>query len=204
MRAQDPDPQGMTVDKSDADLFAEEMEGVTPLPADGRALPRGEPGEPTPAQLARRRAAEAESGDLNPLTLGEVRAVAPFDQLAWKQAGVQEGVYRKLRLGRYPLQATLDLHRMTVREARDALYRFVLEAVALDLRTVLVTHGRGERSATPGRIKSYVARWLEDLPEVLAFHSAQRQHGGFGAPYVLLRKSPEKRNDNRERFARRR
>ncbi len=189
--------------KSDADLFAEEMAGVTPLPADGRALPRGQPGEPTPAQLARRRAAEARAGDLNPLTLGEVRPVAPFDELAWKKDGVQEGVYRKLRLGRYPLQATLDLHRMTVREARDALYAFVLEAVALDLRTVLITHGRGDRSATPARIKSYVARWLEDLPEVLAFHSAQRQHGGYGATYALLRKSPEKRMDNKERFARR-
>lgn len=194
----------MSEPKSDAELFAEEMAGVTPLPADGRALTRDGSGEPTPAQLARRRAAEALEQDRNPLTLGEVTAVAPFDLLAWKNAGVQEGVYRKLRLGRYPMQATLDLHRMTVREARDALFQFITEAVALDLRSVLVTHGRGERSATPGRLKSYVARWLTDMPEVLAFHSAQRQHGGYGATYVLLRKSAEKRNDNRERFSRRR
>ena len=191
------------MNKSDDELFAEEMAGVLPLPADGRAQPPGQPGEPTPAQLARRRAAEALEGDRNPLTLGEVPHVAPFDELAWKNDGVQEGVYRKLRLGRYPLQATLDLHRMTVREAREALYGFILEALAMDLRTVLVSHGRGERSATPARIKSYVARWLEDMPEVLAFHSAQRHHGGYGATYVLLRKSAEKRNDNRERFARR-
>ncbi|MCC5873866.1 MAG: DNA endonuclease SmrA [Gammaproteobacteria bacterium] len=191
------------MNKSDDELFAEEMAGVQPLPADGRAQPPGQPGEPTPAQLARRRAAEALEGDRNPLTLGEVPQVAPFDELAWKNDGVQEGVYRKLRLGRYPLQATLDLHRMTVREAREALYGFILEALAMNLRTVLITHGRGERSATPARIKSYVARWLEDMPEVLAFHSAQRPHGGYGATYVLLRKSAEKRNDNRERFARR-
>jgi hypothetical protein len=38
---------------------------------------------------------------------------------------------------------------------------------------------------------------------VLAFHSAQRHHGGYGACYVLLRKNAEKRQDNRERHARR-
>ena len=192
------------MDKSDEELFAEEMQGVTPLPEDGRAVAKGTPGEPTPAQLARQQAAVAAAeGDGNPLTLGEVPPVGPWDQLAWKKDGVQEGVYRKLRLGRYPLQATLDLHRRTVREARDELYRFMLDCVAMDLRTVLIAHGRGDRSATPGRIKSHVARWLEDLPDVLAFHSAQRHHGGYGATYVLLRKSPEKRNDNRERFSRR-
>ncbi len=193
------------MEPSEDELFAAEMEGVVPLPEDGRARPSGmtRPSRPTPGQLARQRAALAEGGDPNPLTLGEVPQLSPWDELAWKNAGVQEGVYRKLRLGRYPLQATLDLHRLTVREARDELYRFVHESLALGLRTVLIAHGRGDRSATPARIKSYVARWLEDLPEVLAFHSATRAHGSYGATYVLLRKSPDKRNDNRERFARR-
>jgi hypothetical protein len=35
---------------------------------------------------------------------------------------------------------------------------------------------------------------------VQAFHSAQVQHGGTGAVYVLLRKSEEKKRENRERF----
>jgi hypothetical protein len=37
---------------------------------------------------------------------------------------------------------------------------------------------------------------------VQAFHSAQPQHGGTGAVYVLLRKSEEKKQENRERFLR--
>lgn len=187
----------------DEDLFAREMRDVVPLPADGRATPRPMPRAPTPAQLARRRAAEAEGGDPNPLTLGEVRAVGPWDELAWKRDGVQEGVYRKLRLGRYAVDAMLDLHRRTVREAREELWRFVEDARGHGLRTILISHGRGDRSETPGRIKSYVAHWLTELPGVLAFHSAQRQHGGYGATYVLLRKSAERRRENRERHARR-
>lgn len=194
------------MDPLEEELFASEMAGVQPLPDDGRARPAGmtRPSRRlTPGQLARQRAAVADSTDPNPLTLGEVPQLSPWDELAWKNAGVQEGVYRKLRLGRYTLQATLDLHRLTVREARDELYRFTRDCVELGLRTVLVAHGRGDRSATPARIKSYVARWLEDLPEVLAFHSARREHGSYGATYVLLRKNADRRMDNRERFARR-
>jgi hypothetical protein len=37
------------------------------------------------------------------------------------------------------------------------------------------------------------------MDEVLAFHSAQPQHGGTGATYVMLRKSAEKRVENLER-----
>ncbi|MEE2891655.1 MAG: DNA endonuclease SmrA [Pseudomonadota bacterium] len=188
----------------DEDLFAAEMEGVVPLAREPEAAPAPRERTPTETQLARQRAATHEDGDPNPLTLGEVRPVAPFDEIAWKNHGVQEGVWRKLRLGKYPADAVLDLHRKTVREARDEVWRFVEEGVAHGLRCVVILHGRGERSETPGRLKSYVAEWLEALDGVLAFHTAKRQHGGYGAVYVLLRKNDEKRNDNRERFARRR
>jgi DNA-nicking Smr family endonuclease len=188
----------------DEDLFAAEMAGVVPLARQPGVAPAPRQGAPTPAQLARQRAAVHESGDPNPLTLGEVRPVGPWDEVAWKNDGVQEGVWRKLRLGKYTPDATLDLHRRTVREAREDVWRFVEDGVGHGLRTVLILHGRGDRGETPGRVKSYVAAWLEALDGVLAFHTAQRHHGGYGAVYVLLRKNAEKRNDNRERFARRR
>ncbi|NJN52019.1 MAG: hypothetical protein HC809_09830, partial [Gammaproteobacteria bacterium] len=58
---------------------------------------------------------------------------------------------------------------------------------------------RGERSATPARIKSYVVHWLGEMQEVLAYHSAERRHGGAGSVYVLLKKSASARELNRER-----
>jgi len=64
---------------------------------------------------------------------------------------------------------------------------------------VLISHGRGERSPTPARIKSYVAQWLSQVPDLIAWHSAARHHGGTGAVYVMLRKSPEAREAARER-----
>ena len=156
---------------------------------------------------ARRRAASGENlagsaTDPNMLTLGEVPRLEPWDEMAWKKDGVQEGVYRKLRLGRYPIEASLDLHRATVREAREAVFNFVRDAERHGWRVVLIMHGKGEQSATPARLKSYTQAWLRQLPAVLAFHSAQRHHGGYGATYVLLRKNERQKSDTREQHGR--
>jgi len=168
---------------------------VAPKPAKPRT-------GPTLSQRAHREQAECERRavvDPNYLTLGEVKQLAPHELVSWKKDGVQEGVFRKLRLGEYPLEGRLDLHRKTVKEAREALFDFTRMAVAKGWRCVLINHGRGERSPTPARIKSYAIAWLAQMPEVLAYHHPERRHGGAGAVYVLLRKSPAKREENRER-----
>ncbi len=179
------------------------MSDVVPL-SQKRVVPEPERPEPTPAQLERRGAAEGrrprgEAEDANPLTLGEVALVNPRDTLAWKKDGVQNEVFKKLRNGGYRLDARLDLHRHTVREARSALFDFFALARRKGWRTLLIAHGRGEKSATPARIKSFVAHWLGQIPDVIAFHSAARQHGGTGAVYVMLKKTPEAREEARER-----
>ena len=69
----------------------------------------------------------------------------------------------------------------------------------MDIRTVVIVHGRGERSNPPALMKSFVASWLQQIREVQCVHSAQRFHGGTGAVNVLLRKSAEKKMDTRER-----
>jgi hypothetical protein len=38
------------------------------------------------------------------------------------------------------------------------------------------------------------------FPEVMAFHSAQRFHGGTGAVYVLLRKSAKQKEQTLEKL----
>ena len=48
-----------------------------------------------------------------------------------------------------------------------------------------------------------VVHWLPQISEVLAFHSAQRHHGGTGAVYILLKKSDTKRKENLEKHQRR-
>lgn len=194
------------VDK-DKDLFRDalgQLGDVRPLASERRVALNKESADDKRNQRARRAAAVAETAaELNPLGGEFVEPVDPRDPIAFKRDGVQNGVYRNLRLGKYPLDASLDLHRHTVEMARRALFEFVRDCVEADVRCALITHGKGEGRAQPALLKSCVNCWLPQLPEVLAFHSAQKRHGGLGAAYVLLRKSERKRQENLEQHQRR-
>ena len=185
----------------DDDLFASEMSGVTPL----KREPRERLVKTEPVDVSQRRQAATQSGARSDNHLSD-DGVPPLDAwyaLEFKRPGIQSGVYRKLRLGHYDIEASLDLHRFTVAEARTEIWSFFKEARRLGLRTLLITHGKGfgnkEKSGS-GVLKGYVNRWLRDVEDVQAFHSAQPQHGGTGSVYVLLRKSEDKKRENRERF----
>ena len=186
----------------DKDLFAEQMQDVMPLVSPRTEARQGWQGA-SEEQLQRRRAAEAfpeEDQDHNFLTLSAVAARQPLEVLEWKQDGVQHAVFSKLRRGGYALEYELDLHQKTVKEAQQAVFQLFQNARAKNWRCVLISHGKGQRSATPGRLKSYVARWLVDHPDVIAYSSAQRHHGGVGSVYVLVKKSAAGKAANREHY----
>lgn len=183
-------------------LFREAMGDVQPLMTKKIKDQIGaERADPTVGQLQRQMDAVTErdeEGEERIMTLGEVPTVDPQAVLAWKQDGVQQGVFDKLRKGDYPVEAQLDLHHKTVKEARVALWSFLQEAQKNGSRCVSVAHGRGERSPTPARLKSFVLHWLTGLPLAIAFHSAIARHGGTGATYVLVQKSKKAKSENRE------
>jgi DNA-nicking Smr family endonuclease len=142
--------------------------------------------------------------DLNALSTDGVVPLDAWLILAFKRIGVQNGVFRKLKQGRYDAESALDLHRMNVEVARHEVFDFIEEAYQLGLRSVLVIHGKGGSKLQKERnsiLKGCVDHWLRQLEVVQAFHSAQPRHGGTGALYVLLRKSEEKKRENREKFA---
>ncbi|WP_020407708.1 DNA endonuclease SmrA [Hahella ganghwensis] len=184
------------------DSFASEMSDVKPLaPSNQADIKKNR--EETPGQLARRQAAVRHKLlDLNFLATDDhIELLKSNDILEYKKDGVQHGVYRKLRLGQYQIEARLDLHRKTVDEARREVFQFIKDCLKYGLRTVMVLHGKGDRNKQQEAIiKTYVNKWLPEFEEVLAFHSAQKQHGGTGAVYILLRKSDEEKQNNRERF----
>ena len=118
-----------------------------------------------------------------------VQQVKPLDIVGFKREGVQDGVFKKLRLGRYEAQASLDLHNMTLAQAEQEVADFAQACLSYELRTVIIIHGRGERDPeSPARMKSHVLHWLPQLDGVMAFRSAPKDSGGSGALYILLRK----------------
>ncbi|MGY4108817.1 DNA endonuclease SmrA [Aeromonas encheleia] len=179
-------------------LFLQEVADVRPLCSDHLRPPAGNP-TPTEAQLARRQAASAERLTLDSLSMEAAPMLDPHDLIGFKRDGVQEGVYKQLRLGKYELQGCLDLHQKTLSETRQALVQFLLDCELRDIRCLLILHGKGERSSP----RSHVSAWLPQLPAVMAIHSAECRHGGSGALYVLLRTSERKQAQNRERHQQR-
>jgi len=189
------------------DLFRDEMSDVVPLRREPRAGARGR-GRDTgrDSSLEQRREAAVRDPAADPNRLPE-EGIAPLDAwyvLDFKRPGIQTGVFRKLKQGRYEAEARLDLHRMSVARARREIYDFIGESHRLGLRTVLVIHGRGGSSAEREHcslLKGCTDRWLRELDVVQAFHSAQPRHGGTGAVYVLLRKSEDEKRRTREQFS---
>ncbi len=89
--------------------------------------------------------------------------------------------------GEIPRSACLDLHGMTVDQARLAVLEFLLMSQKAGFRCVQIIHGKGKLSQTVPKLKNHVNYWLAQFPGVLAFSSAQARDGGTGGVYVLLR-----------------
>jgi DNA-nicking Smr family endonuclease len=144
----------------------------------------------TPGIEQRRKSAQSEQvndiNELDPITV--IKQVDPLSYLEYQRPGVQHGVYKNLRMGKYEIQSRLDLHRHSVDQAMSALKRFIGDCHHHSIRCALITHGKGEGRQEPAKLKSCVNHWLRQLDQVLAFHSAQKQHGGLGATYVLIKK----------------
>lgn len=166
-----------------ARLFREAVRGVKPLGS--TAGPARAPRPKPRARFARadraavlRESLEAEVPD---------PALAGGEELVYRRAGLQTSVLRRLKRGEYRIEREIDLHGLTVAEAKHALREFLIDALERRVRCVRIVHGKGLRSGHRGPVlKSAVEGVLRRTGAVLAYVSARRTDGGTGAVYVLL------------------
>lgn len=190
---------------NDDNLFLAEMGDVVPLKSKNETLYFGKSTLDDNVAQTRRHLAEVEhSFDPNHLSLENIELVEPDDILSYKKDGVQQGVFKNLRLGKYSVHSVLNLRGKSVKESRLALFQFIQDCQKADLRSLLIQHGKGLNSQPhKAIIKSYINKWLPQFEQVLAFHSAQPQHGGTGSVYLLLKKSDNARLHNKEKHQKR-
>jgi len=180
--------------------FLEQMKGVKPLKTKSRVILKKEPRH-TPGQHQRKLdATQMKNSADNPLSVDHLEMVNPEDIITFSRSGLAHGVFKKLKQGAYPIEAKLDLHHKTVEQAREAVRKFVIDCQRYDARTGIILHGKGALSDPPALLKSFTNRWLKQIPEVLAFHTAKPYQGGAGAVYVLIKKSENKKQSNREKY----
>lgn len=124
---------------------------------------------------------------------GDPRVRAPAHATPRSANGNYPGLDRtsaeRLKRGRYPVDAVLDLHGLTQEAAHRRLSGFIDAARAAGSRCILVVTGQGR--TTGGVLKTAVPRWLDEPDlrrHLLAAAPAKPQHGGGGALYLLLRR----------------
>ena len=163
-------------------LFLAEMTGVTPLRSDNKAKIQKKPKKPP--RLADDNDVSYAIDDV--FSTAEITEDCP-DILSFSRSGLQHNVLKKLRQGKNPIEHALDLHGLTVEQARRELLEFLGECETAGVRYAIIVHGKGYRSKDKPVIKPMVNRWLRAADNVLAFHSAQPKDGGNGAVYILLK-----------------
>lgn len=184
--------------------FLDEMQDVKPLTQANKVQLQNKPQE-TLAQKLKREALEKQVAlDDNGLSVEYVSPVDPHDFITYKQDGIQDGVYKNLRLGKYEIDTRLTLKHLKFDDARLTIYSTLQECHERGIRCVLIDHGIGLNSKPfPAFMKSYVNQWLREMNMVIAFHTALKQHGGLGAVYVLLKKHANQKLINREQHQKR-
>lgn len=116
------------------------------------------------------------------------QTIGAQDRLFFSRSGLQHKRSKQLIYGEIPQSNYLDLHQMTVEQARLAVMNFLIHSREHDYRCVRIIHGKGQLSKSGANLKNHVNFWLQQISWVLAFCSAQAKDGGTGAVYVLLRR----------------
>ena len=169
----------------DNDLFRKAVSGAKPLRAEDRV------GEATKKPRPKARFSRAdERAALQESLEADIDDLQSHsgDGLRFHRPHVGKRALRKLSRGGFSVQAEIDLHGMTVAEAKPRLTDFIDGCVRDGKLCVRVVHGKGLGSGGRGPVlKQKVDRWLRRWDSVLAFVSTRQVDGGTGAIYVLLR-----------------
>lgn len=105
--------------------------------------------------------------------------------LKFSKNGVQPRQLKRLRLGQYAIDESLDLHGTTIAIARKQVTELLQSAYSKHWRCIHIIHGCSRSTPYPA-LKNQVNYWLRQHPYVLAFHSCPPTLGGNGAVLVLL------------------
>lgn len=170
----------------DMDEFRRAMSGTKPLRPDARVPDQ----KPKPKAKARFTRADEEAV-MEALLDDEIDDIehGHGGALRFHRQHVGRRTMRKLTRGGYSVQSEIDLHGMTLAEAKPRLKDFINYSAQQGHLCVRVVHGKGLGSGDRGPVlKKAVNAWLRKWDKVLAFVSTRQVHGGTGAVYVLLQK----------------
>ncbi len=160
-------------------LFNQAMQGVKALTTDRADLKQKPTGIKKRPSVAEQNIAD---------TLSDAFIPDCEDFLEFMRPGIQKSCLKQIRNGKIAIEDHLDLHGYRRDDARKTLLEFLDHAQQQSFKLVCIVHGKGYHSDDSQPVlKAMVNKWLQSIPEVLAFVSAIPRDGGTGAVYVLLK-----------------
>ena len=170
----------MNKQSDDDDLFSQAMQDVKPLQSNRVSHKK------KPAAIQKR--AQQTSSNIQD-TLSDDFIPPCDDFLEFMRPGVQKSYLKQIRNGKIAVEHDIDLHGYRRDDARITLLEFIHHSQQQGYKLVRIVHGKGYNSDDNKPVlKAMVNKWLQNIPEVLAFVSATPKDGGIGAVYVLLKK----------------
>jgi DNA-nicking Smr family endonuclease len=203
---QRPGSGNRTVTSDEAELWEQATRSLERVKAKPRVASSSPLPAPSPAPV-KSRAGAAAGGERKPLQHRKPHepGLRTEEKSSAHLATLDRREARRIAGGKAEIDARIDLHGLRQADAHARLRTFLFGAYAKGLKTVLVITGKGgdadasdhlsrvtdERQR--GVLRRSVPLWLAqpDLGQlVLSYGAAGVRHGGIGALYVRLRKSP--------------
>ena len=113
----------------------------------------------------------------------------------------EKGYDKKLKKGKIPINKKIDLHGLSLSEARQIFLETINECYQNNARCILFVTGKGLKTNTDsnnyserlyhGKIRNNFLDWAsskEAGPKILSVQQADIKYGGDGAFFVYLRK----------------
>ena len=112
-------------------LFRESVEGTTPLGEERPPLEIKETPAPVDIKIDKnQKVTQKKEFDLSTLPLSDhgPQSVTGEESIEYRGSGISHKDLKRLKGGEFPIQAFLDLHGLTIDQARDELIRFLIKA----------------------------------------------------------------------------
>jgi DNA-nicking Smr family endonuclease len=102
---------------------------------------------------------------------------------------VERVTLKKLGRGSHKIDIAVDLHGYTISDSYNIFYETFLTAINSGYKLLLVITGKGDMGGKS--IRSSLLKWV-NIPEISSYiiymSHADKNHGGSGAFYIVLRK----------------
>ncbi|HEU5281934.1 MAG TPA: Smr/MutS family protein [Gammaproteobacteria bacterium] len=172
--------------------FLEANPGMKPLKATPRIRVSQRPPTPTKRRF---RDPEDEPDTTRPLFIDRDKEATLEREtlITVKHSSISNKILRNLAKGQYNVEASLDMHGMTVAVAEREVDAFLKACLQRKLQVVLLIHGKGTHQQKP-ILKNKLYQWLSQVDDILAFCSAAPSQGHRGALVVLLKRKQEEKH----------